>query len=93
MNYTLNSKTYEVIISDGAIELQSLTETIIFENGYSLICKELEEEWRREGHEYKYNEGRGNGLKDYIDYFEDAYIRSYLDEHRNDGVVLTNDLN
>lgn len=93
MKYTRNGIIYDVVISDGAIELQSLTETIFFQNAYTEICNELEKEYRKEGHEHRFNEGRGDGLKSYIDYYEDQYIRSYLDEHRNDGVTLEFNLN
>lgn len=93
MNYTLEGKIYDVVIVDGGIELQSLERTILFQNAYTEICNELEAEYRAEGHEYRFNEGRGDGLKSYIDYYEDAYIRAYLDEHKNDGVVIDYNLN
>lgn len=87
MQYTLKGKSYQIVIEDGAIELQSLHETIMFQDAYTQICNELEAEYWQDGWSHNYS------LKDFIDYHEHERIRCYLDENRNEGIIIDHNLN
>lgn len=78
-----NIEYLDMVIIDGNIVLQSLHQDVVFENGYTEVCKELREE---------YWLGRYNCTeRDYILEYEVEAMKDYIKER--DGVVVINNVN
>lgn len=76
--------TYDnICIIDGNIVCQSLKQDLVFENGYTIICDQLTDEWRKQG--------SIASSRDYVLEYENEAILEYVRE--NEGVVQVNNLN
>ncbi len=77
-----NGNSYDSIICDGNIELQSIHETIIFDGG----GKELIEDAERAFYSVRY---AGQRLNSFIsEYIEDT-LQYWVDVHKEDAQIVT----
>lgn len=76
---------YDIVIIDNAICLQSITQDIIFENGYELLTDEARNLWVKNG--------RGFGPSDFISQYVDDNIESWVMQNLALGKVETYHLN
>ena len=81
-----NGNLYDAVINEGNIELQSIQETIIFENG----GKELTEDAERAFYQLRYAGQRLNG---FISDFIDDMVQYYVDTHKENAQVVKNENN
>ncbi len=77
---------YDACLIDGNIELQSISETIIFPNG----GKELTEDAERAFYSLRYAGQRLNG---FISDFIDDRIQCYVDSNKESAQILTHQNN
>lgn len=72
----INGIQYQAVIIDNAIVLQSLTQDLVFENGYDLLRDEARNLWVRKG--------RGFGVADFIA----EYIHDNLEQWVKNNLEL-----
>lgn len=78
---TFKGSEFEIVVIDNNICLQSLERDLVFENGYSEVCAQLEKEWTRQG-------GYGN-LRDYILEYEVEAMRDYMVANETRALEIT----
>ncbi len=81
-----NSNLYDSVIIDGNIELQSLSETIIFEGG----GLELTEDAEREFYSLHY---AGQRINSFISEFIEDRLQCFIDSHSDEAEVITHFIN
>lgn len=87
--YTLNGKEYDLLIQDGSIHLQSLTEDLIFDKGFER-CKDSARDYCR-ANAYD-NYGRFVGYSEsQVEDIAMEYIADYIKSESY--TTLTHDLN
>jgi hypothetical protein len=79
---TLNGIDYEIVIIDDAIVLQSLGQDVVFENGYREICRELANEW--------WKQGAIGSQRNYILEYENEAIQEYIKNKKGLEVIHNN---
>lgn len=81
----INGISYDAVIIDGAICLQSITQDIVFENGYELLKDEARNLWVKSG--------RGFGPSDFINEYVHDNIEQWVMNNLELGKVVTYNLN
>lgn len=79
---TYNGAEYDLVIIDDSIYLQSLAKDIVFENGYREICRELANEW--------WKNGAIGSQRGYILEYETESILEYIKNKKGEEVVHQN---
>lgn len=74
--YTVNGKTYDLLIQDGSIILQSLTEDLVFDQGFEK-CKDQAREYCEKNAVDEY--GRWLGYSErHVDDIATEFIRDFV---------------
>lgn len=81
----INGIHYDAVIIDGAIVLQSITQDIVFDNGYELLKDEASSLWSKSG--------RGFGPSDFINDYVNENIEQWVMNNLELGRVETYNLN
>lgn len=79
---THNGAEYDLVIIDDAIYLQSLHKDIVFENGYREVCRELANEW--------WKQGAVGSQRNYILEYETESMLEYIKNKKGEEVVHNN---
>lgn len=87
--YTVNGKTYDLLIQDGSIILQSLKEDLIFDQGFEK-CKDQAREYCEKNAYDEYGRWVGYSESQVYDIAVE-YIRDFVNTEPH--TVVTNELN
>lgn len=87
--YTVNGKKYDLLIQDGSIHLQSLTEDLIFEQGWEK-CKDAAEDYLRANAYDEYGKWVGYSSQ-MVEDEAMGFIKSYVISEPH--TVVTHNLN
>lgn len=82
MTTTHNGKEYDLVIIEDSICLQSLHQDIVFENGYREVCRELANEW--------WKQGAIGSQRNYILEYETEAILEYIKNKKGQEIVHNN---
>ena len=79
---TYKGQDYEIVIIDGSIFLQSLSQDVIFEGAYLTIIENLKNEW--------WSQGAYGSQRAYIQEYETASILEWIKDHEGQVIVHQN---
>jgi len=86
MKIRFKSNLYDAVIEGSNVELQSISETIIFEELADLIREDAE-------NDFYSVEFAGQRLSSFLSEYIDTHLQFYIDAHKEEGQVIEHNLN